>query len=689
MRIPRNILANQVFHHSYWWTYCVRDGKEEFEVSEPFTALIQQKPHTLEQFFNVLEWPMVRHKLSEALQKKNKSELDIRFMTTFDIGVEQRFFQNSLHIIEQNGVDVIWAQAVEITEMARFEKEMVDAQGRLSVQQIQEQQNFLQEQNNLISSSYDKQSRFLGLLSHELRSPLLGIRSLVKRIKDNHQVSDDVLLMLATINMTAEQANYLVNDILTYSQTQFGAVSLRPVKTSLAELLSNVKRLTQSIGADKGLMIALTQINRHNWVYVDSVRLTQVLINLIINAIKFTQYGGVNIEVSEPHTGVFHFKVTDSGEGISAEVQQSIFEPFAQIESNVGESNTRSLGAGLGLFVVKELVALMGGDIRVSSKPEVGTSFEFDLKLELMDSAEIELLEQAEQDKPVETETLSAKVKPIAAFKPQQSSAQSPSEPTGKQQRPPKTKILIADDSGINRMVLAGYLHDLHCDVYEAADGRQAWDLFQQGEFDYVLLDIQMPIMDGLQVGQKILHADKSLKKRLKGVFAITAGGETSAFGDEAKSPSEYGFDRWLIKPVGKEQIIELISENFRKKGSKTIIKRSDSELKASGASNQDLIYHPSDIPRQFESLIPRFIDEMKQSLELLLQYNAQNETESIKKMAHYLKGNCMLFQLENWSMQLKTLENLQSKQAKTRVKTGEEIITNLLEAVKFLEKSL
>ncbi|WP_029407346.1 ATP-binding protein [Thiomicrorhabdus sp. Milos-T2] len=708
-------LANEMFDNNLWWSYSIIEGKENLGLSKGLQNLLGRPVTVLEDIMGEYETELLRLKISEAYQDEDaeKSDFDMRFIASYETLKGKRSFQHQLRIFTLSGEKIIWTTCLDVSEMVALEREMVEAQGRLNLNQLYEKQTALEERNAFITRSYNKQSRFLALLSHELRSPLLGIRSLVKRIRSEMDVSPDVKTLLKTISMTAEQSTYLVNDILTYSQTEYDGITLHPTEVCLPELLENVKQLAKSIASDKDLILSLVYLGEHEKVIVDGVRLTQVLINLIVNAIKFTQYGGVNIEVRELVNNRFVFKITDSGEGISPERQKQIFEPFAQLESDNGKytSNTQFLGAGLGLFVVKQLVELMGGKIKVTSQKGVGTTFEFDLKIKCVDSPSRSLSSKTDETQMTELIKLN-KSKTRSEDLPLKNKKDVSKYKADENQESPKLdqcRVLVADDSKINRMVLAGYLADLTCNVVEVRDGREAWKVFQEQDFDYVLLDIQMPYLDGVEVSKKIKqHYDEGKSKQLKGVFAITAGGDSSGFISEHEKPESVGFDAWLVKPVNKKQIVELLEQDYRplekhsnlkslvSDHTKPLINEISSEIGNESTEEvsqeietQQKLALISDVPKQFHQLIEPFIVEMNDGLKELEQFNVLNNREAIKKKAHYLKGNCMLFQLPGLVDLFRHLEVLQQEDKLFRFEKTQKTLQNVALNVKSLENSV
>ncbi len=672
-------LANELVNRALWWRYACTDKATDLSLSPAFQAFFSSPISELTDMTGCYTTPIIQIKIREIL---DHPESDVRFTASYDTIQGKRSFQHQLHVYTEGHQRYVLANCLDVTEMVALEREIVDAQGRLSVSQLIERQSQLEQQNKFISESYQKQSRFLAMLSHELRSPLLGISSLVQRLREN-QTDEEVLSALRAIHITAEQSTFLVNDILTYSQTEYDEIILHPMEFSLKETLHNVKQLTRSIAADKGLIVSLIYLGTRDRVVGDSVRLSQILINLIVNSIKFTQYGGVTIEVSQGEGNRFSFKVTDSGEGIANDQLERIFEPYAQLES-IG--STQNIGSGLGLLVVKKLVALMGGEISVKSTLGVGTTFYFDLILD---------------DKPVEKsqKVLQTPVRDVAESKEarealEQEGVIKESEEKVNGWPDGVCQVLIADDSKINLMVLRGYLEELNCQVVEAKNGREAWDLFQSQEFDYVFLDIQMPFLDGIEVSHRIRDFIKKIppeKRRLKKVFAVTAGGDESNFTLDGKPVDSNGFDHWFVKPVSKEQIVDVLQNISGEEVSNEVPAEvlRQSEVPSSSLEQWEGI---DEIPEAFQPLVNEFLQEMQEGVEALKAFAEQGELSLLSKKAHYLKGNCMLLQLDGIVSVLREIEILAEK-SKQPVSKKQKKFKKMLEklgfGLKYLEKSI
>ncbi|MDG6773198.1 ATP-binding protein [Thiomicrorhabdus sp. ZW0627] len=686
MSIDNQSISHWMLDEFLWWSYEGEDSDYRIKCSEALQRLFDHPVEKLEDLSGSYDSSLLVLKIQEIL---NNPEADLRFVCSFETRNGKASYQHRLHVHEREGHRTVFAECIDVTEMVLLEKDIVDAQGRMSLTQVYERQAMLEEQNRLIQESYSKQSRFLALLSHELRSPLLGINSMVTHLKKYYANDEYLVERLRIINLTSEQMMFLVNDILTYSQTEYDAISLHPRRFSLKQSFDYVKQLTKSIAADKGVFVSLVYLGKSDWVYGDSIRLSQILINLIVNAIKFTKLGGVSVEVRQESDDQFSFMVMDSGEGIAEEKLQHIFDPFVQFKT---EGATRTLGSGLGLSVVKQLIDLMGGEISVTSTVGVGTTFNFSLTLPVAEA-------DTEADIEERFETVEEDGVPVVEGVQQVELLQSRGY-----------KVLVVDDSKINRMVLSGYLKELDCTVVEAKDGFEAWELFQKDDFDFVFMDIQMPIMDGFQVMEKI-QAMRSAggASHLKAVFAVTAGGGEELI-PEGHSLDTLGFEKWLVKPIGKSQVVKLLSKVWGSEEypdqSEVINKPSDvepqslsepetkevSEESSEGVSSEAVEYleDVSNIPENFYHLLGRFAEEFSENLERLHEIVEQAQWQEVKGLAHYMKGNCMVFQLFNCVDMLKDIERLVQEEISDaeRQRMIELNIKDLEKALKYLENS-
>jgi signal transduction histidine kinase/CheY-like chemotaxis protein/HPt (histidine-containing phosphotransfer) domain-containing protein len=655
-----------------WWRCKSAVAQSSVECSRAMKRYFGGAPSSLQALVGERNLPLIQNKIA---QLKAHPQRPVHFVWTLDTLQGKRSFQNSLNLLEQAGEQWVMVQCIDVTEKIFSEQKTSNPQERASLSQVYERQNFLEEQNRIIQESYDKQSRFLAMLSHELRSPLLGVNSMINQLKAHCAEDGYMIERLRVVSITVEQMMFLVNDILTYSQTEYDAITLHPRRFSLNQTFDYVKQLTKSIAAEKGVFVSLVYFGESEWVYGDSIRLSQILINLIVNGIKFTRFGGVSVEVRQAEGGRFEVMVMDSGEGIAADKLKDIFDPFVQFKT---EGATRTLGSGLGLSVVKQLIDLMGGEISVSSTVGVGTTFYFSLTLPIAESepmGEVDaIVNRANQKGGAVAATGSQlKVQTVRSVAGVDFS-ETPFEGISSE-----TRILIVDDSRINRMVLSGYLKELECEVVEAEDGLAAWRLLETGRFDVVFLDIQMPQMDGFEVMRKV----RALKERggasdLKAVFAVTAGGGDELM-PEGETLDSLGFSAWLVKPINKPQIVALLQKTLgtesrvsRDGVSERVVEKSinpagPSSLESTNqAENVPDVEHSisrqqdfSVIPGHFHSMLGEFYKEFSSNLIALESALLQEDRDEVKRLAHYMKGNCMVLQLEQWVAGLREVEHM------------------------------
>ena len=645
-----------------WWRWEADRPDLNIVCSKAMLGLFDHSIDTIESLTGLYHTPIIALKLQEAL---SASQSVIRFIASYETKLGKTSFQHHLRVYKEGKQTWVIVECIDVTEMVQLEREIVDAQGRASLAQIYERQALLENQNKIIQAYYYKQLRFLALLSHELRSPLLGIKSMVDLLKDQFDDHPFLFDRLRIINLTTEQMTFLVNDILTYSQTQYDAITLHPKKFSLKETFEYVKQLTRSIAKEKDVFVSLIYIGDQEWVYGDGVRLAQILINLIVNGIKFTRYGGVSVEVTQLKDNQFRFEVTDSGEGILPNKLSEIFDPFVQFKT---EGSTTNMGSGLGLSVVKQLVELMGGTIKVSSQIGAGTTFTFYLTLpcEVNDS----------DDKPTDSQTTERLVEKIKTH---------------------PYRVLVVDDSKINRMVLSGFVSALDCDVKEAVDGQQALALIEKDTFDFIFLDIQMPIMDGFEVIRHINEKRQSgALKNLKSVFAITAGGGEELI-PQGETLETLGFDGWFVKPINQQQVIHILSESTKalaeqiEKNEPIGINQHIQDAKPLQCNASTFEAEIEAIPTQFKALINDFTIELSVNIKQLKAALEREDWPEIQAKAHYIKGNCMVFQLDRWVGWLRVIElcaqgdyacdNADLKKIKIN-----KMLINLENALKYLE---
>ena len=367
-------------------------------------------------------------------------------------------------------------------------------------------------------------SSFLANMSHELRTPLNGILGYAQILQWDQSASERQLKGLSIIHSSGQHLLTLINDVLDLSRIEAGKFGLDASPFVLPSLLQSVADIVRVKAEEKSLRFEYTAPDDlPRAVEADEKRLREVLLNLLGNAVKFTDRGRVTLTVSvvanEPSAARLRFEVSDTGVGMVPEHVETIFQPFEQ----VGDVQRRSGGTGLGLAISRELVRLMGSDIHMKSEPGVGSRFWFELSL------------------------------PIAADEP-------PGMPVTQRitgYAGARRKVLIVDDVLVNRALLADLLASLGFDVCEAGDGEQAIERAKAFAPDLIVMDTVMPVMDG-QAATRALRQIPEL--RHVPVIAVSA----SATADDTAACLESGANTFLAKPIDQALLLHQLGALLR-----------------------------------------------------------------------------------------------------------------------------
>ena len=390
-------------------------------------------------------------------------------------------------------------------------------------QEAEEQKEaYLQEKNRAEAATQAK-SQFLSQMSHELRTPLNGIIGSVHLLTEE-EVNASQRTHLKVLEYSSEHMLHLINDVLDFSKIEAGGMELSEASFNLYHALAKLKAVFEWQFKERSLNIDFVighQLKRR--FYGDETRLMQVLGNLLSNALKFTQKGGVVVRVqevtSEAEKAEVYFAVQDSGIGISDVQLNKIFEAFRQAES----STTRKYGGtGLGLSISKALVSLLGGQLEVESLVGQGSRFYFTLHLPYSK-------ERAATSEGVKT------LPDLSGM-----------------------RILLVDDSAVNRRITRSFLERWQVVVHEASDGSEALDRFSSNEYDLLLLDLHMPVMDGYEAITRIRKIDSQVP-----ALAFTA----ALMKDIEHRLLELGFNGFLQKPFRPEELHQKIMNSMKKTG--------------------------------------------------------------------------------------------------------------------------
>lgn len=375
-------------------------------------------------------------------------------------------------------------------------------------------------------------SLFLANMSHELRTPLNAILGFSQLMVRDATVSPENKTSLGIINRSGEHLLNLINDVLEMSKIEAGKITLNNAPLDLHQLLSTIQEMFQVKAEAKGLWFHfILADDLPQCIVSDDRKLRQLLINLLSNAIKFTETGGVTLrafidqsnQVSD-HLVKLCFAIVDTGKGIAPEELDQLFSPFVQTEAGVKSE----AGTGLGLSISRQFVELMGGTIQATSSFGKGSTFAFDLQIEIADSSQIEILPYSQE------------IKQLA-----------PGQPT--------YRILIVDDRQTNRWALMKLLQSVGFEPRTANNGVDAIALWQDWQPDLIWMDIRMPVMDGYE-------ATKTIKSHPQGKETVIIALTASAFEEQREKMFQAGCDDFVAKPFSTQIIFAKLTQHLRVK---------------------------------------------------------------------------------------------------------------------------
>jgi len=445
------------------------------------------------------------------------------------------------------------------------------------------------QKENALSANRAK-SAFLANMSHEIRTPLTAIIGFGESTLDSNQTVDERLSAIKSIVRNGKHLLHVINEILDISKIESGKLTTEKLPTNLFEILGDIQAMAGRESKNKGLDF---KIDYHfplpETITTDPIRLKQILLNLCNNAIKFTEQGRVNIDVSSDGQRYINFAIIDTGIGLDKKQIDKLFTPFTQADS----STTRKYGGtGLGLHISKLLIENLGGELNISSKLNQGSRFEFSIEAGDLSNSHV-----------------ITEISPSPEITYDLDFCEQAPQLNG--------SILLAEDNADNQALISYYIRKTGATLTIAENGARALQSALNTTFDLILMDIQMPEVDGLEATKKLREANYQ-----NPIVALTA----NATHEDAETCYQAGCDDFLSKPISWNQFYQILTKYLQSnQSSVTKITPIKTEL-----INED--------PEILE-LVIALLDALPERLSQISQAMEQRDWETLADHLHQLKG--------------------------------------------------
>lgn len=467
-------------------------------------------------------------------------------------------------------------------------------------------------------------TQFLANVSHEIRTPMNAIMGLVAML-ERSQLNIDQKKYLSLIKDSGNSLLAIINDLLDLSKIEAGKFDLNLKPIDLERLLQTTLQIMHHQADLKNLSLCLNYRVPGEPLIADPVRIRQLLINLISNAIKFSQQGQITINVDslsrEGRLRKVRFEVIDQGIGISREKQAELFRPFVQVD---GATKAKATGTGLGLSICKKLVTLMDGSIDLESQEGGGSKFWFELPLELAEDK----LEVTAQLAAIRQDNW----KPLEGC-----------------------RILVAEDHPLNQMVAVAELEEGGAAVDIANDGMEACRRWKDGSYDLIFMDCQMPVMDGFDAAKQLRESGCSLP-----IIAMTA----SAMQGDRERCLESGMSDYLSKPFEQNELREIASRYFKQNIEPELTTRAKAETKPKNSLDKRAL--EIRYGQNWRRLLDSYMQDLEKRLASMGESFHQGQFQALAKDAHALMGASGLVFLRELQATFAELE-IQAKNGKEK----------------------
>ena len=462
---------------------------------------------------------------------------------------------------------------------------------------------------------------FLANMSHEIRTPLNAIIGMIREL-GKEKLSDKQATYVHNTSVASHHLLSVLNNILDISKIEAGELQLDPHHFNLLEILNDVRTIMIGKAEEKGLYLKINaDKNKNSYFIGDSSRFRQVFLNLIGNAIKFTHHGGVTIhyEVENLYEGyeAVYLTITDTGVGIEESYLKNIFNKFSQEDSS---TSRKYGGSGLGMAITYELIQLMNGTIQIQSKKNAGTEISIKFLLPVGDVSKMEKDNVLEEYNTLEN-----------------------------------ARILLVEDNEFNRAVACNTLSYYNCQVTEAKDGMEALEKLESNiPFDIILMDLQMPVMDGFEATRKIrneLHLNIP-------IIALTA----NAFKSELEQCLQLGMNDYVTKPFEEEKLISSMSRWISQTAAEAIVKQTpDSDFNDSKRThyNLDKFFGPESKNSAYkQKMIHLFIEQTEFFIQEINTAYTQGDFQKVSGLAHKVRPSIEGLHINCIRTEIREIEN-------------------------------